>query len=99
MRPKWSTQGKLKVPEIRITAAPPTHHGAWSHPMSVVLMTRSRKTYWLAYTLERGTAPDLHIGEGALFQAHYTIISRVHVPLFSPKFRSLASISEFSFSR
>src|SRR5271166_5495437 len=77
MRPKLSTQGKSKVPEIRIAAAPTTHHGAWSHQMSVVLMTHSRKTYGLACTLERGTAAALHIGEGAPFQAHNTIISLV----------------------
>src|ERR1700693_1011596 len=77
MRPKWSTPGKLKVPEIRIAAAPTTHPGAWSHQMSVVLVTRSRKTYGLACTLELsngGTAAALHIGEGASFQVHYTII-------------------------
>src|SRR5271166_129920 len=80
MRPKLSTQGKLKVPEIPIAAAPTTHHGAWSHQMSVVLVTRSRKTYELACTLELsngGSTAALHIGQGASIQAHYTIISRV----------------------
>ncbi len=38
-------------------------------------MTHSRKTYWLACTLERRTATILHIGEGALFQAHLSLKS------------------------
>jgi len=45
--------------------------------MSVVLVTRSRKTYELACTLEQGEGCSLHIGEDASFQAHYTIISSV----------------------
>src|SRR5690348_2170852 len=65
MRPRLSTQGTLKVPGIRTTPAPTTHGAALSLQMSVVLKTRSRKTYWTNCTLERGTAASLHIGESA----------------------------------
>src|SRR5260370_5756722 len=54
MPPKWSTQGKLKAQEIRTTVAPTTHHAAWSHQMSVVLMTHSRKTYFAAVRSRTG---------------------------------------------
>jgi hypothetical protein len=43
--PKSSTQGKLKAPETRTTAASTTHYAAWSDQTSGASMSHSRKTY------------------------------------------------------
>src|SRR5258708_5650599 len=69
MRPRLNTPGKLKAPEIRTTAAPTMHRAALSLQMSVVLMTRSRKTYWLTRTLQAGDGRSFTYRRGCLISS------------------------------